>query len=118
MKTVLMVFGLLIAGSSFAQATKKESFKVQGNCAMCKKHIETAATELPGVSSAKWNKTTKLFTVSYQPSAISVDSIQSKIAAAGYDTPKYRGNDAAYNELDECCKYDRAKQTANKKKLK
>ncbi len=112
-----MVLSLLIAVGSFAQSVKKESFKVQGNCGMCKKHIETAATELPGVRSATWNKTTKLFTVSYQPSAISIDSIQSKIAAAGYDTPKYHGNDAAYRELDECCKYDRIKQAASKKKM-
>ena len=117
MKTILMAFCLLLAGSNFAQAVKKESFKVQGNCGSCKKHIETAASSVSGVSSATWNKTTKLFTVVYQPSKTSVDSIQSKIAAAGYDTPKYRGDNAAYDELDECCKYDRAKQPADKKKM-
>lgn len=117
MKSMLIALSLMLTISSFAQATKKETFKVQGNCGSCKKHIETAATSVTGVSSATWNKTTKLFTVVYQPSQTSVDSIQSKIAAAGYDTPKYRGDDAAYEELDDCCKYDRTKQTAGKKKM-
>jgi copper chaperone CopZ len=114
-KSILLAFSLFFTLIVFSQAAKKESFKVQGNCAMCKKHIESAATSMPGVSSAVWNKNTKLFTITYQPSKVSVDSIQSKIAAAGYDTPKFRGDDGAYSELDECCKYDRVKKSVDKK---
>ena len=110
-----MALCLLVSIASFSQAVKKESFKVEGNCGMCKKHIEGSVAKQPGISSAVWNKDTKLFTVVYKPTKISVDSIQSRIAAAGYDTPKYRANDAAYKALDECCQYDRATAEADQK---
>jgi hypothetical protein len=44
-----------------------------------------------------------------------VSSIQQKIADAGYDTPKFKATDAAYNSLDKCCQYDRqvATKSAN-----
>ena len=114
MKSLFLAINLLITATSFAQTIKTETFKVDGNCGQCKKHIETAA-KLPGVTSAVWNKSTKIFTVMYKPTKVSVDSIQSKIAAAGYDTPKFRANDAAYKALDECCQYDRTAAVADKK---
>lgn len=38
-----------------------------------------------------------------------MDEIQKNIASVGYDTEKYRGDDKAYEELHECCKYERRK---------
>jgi len=115
MKSVFVAICLLISATGFSQAIKKETFKVDGACGMCKKHIETAAKGQPGVSKAIWNQDTKMLSVVYAPSKISVDSIQSKIAAAGYDTPKFKATSEAYQALDECCQYDRTPATADKK---
>lgn len=94
-----------LGGAVFAQ-TKTEKIKVSGNCGMCKKKIETAL-KVPGVSAADWDKTTKVLTVSYDASTITNDQVQQKVAAAGYDTPKFKATKEAYENLDDCCQYDR-----------
>ncbi len=94
--------------TSFAQNTpvpKAETFKVWGNCGMCKSTIEKAAKEA-GATTAVWNKTTKMLKVSYA-SSVTNTKIQEKIAAAGYDTKDLTAPDAAYNDLPECCQYER-----------
>lgn len=110
MKHLKFMTLLLIATIAFsvtqAQETKVDSFKVWGNCGMCKKTIEKAATS-DAVSSAVWNRETKIFTVSYNPAATSNEKIQKAIAASGYDTEKFNGNDKAYSKLPGCCLYDR-----------
>jgi len=100
--SVLLCFSISLS----AQTVKKESVKVWGNCSSCKKHIEKAAME-NGAASAQWNMTTKILLISYNPSKTSEESIQKGVAAAGYDTEKYKGDDKAYAALDECCQYDR-----------
>lgn len=105
-KTLLVAACTILSVSVFAQSVKTETIKVQGNCNSCKKHIETAA-KVPGVTKADWNKDSKVLTLVYDPSKVSSDAIQKKIAAVGYDTEKYKGDDKAYAGLDECCQYDR-----------
>jgi len=105
----LKVFAAAIAVLASVAATaqtKTETIKVAGNCGSCEKHIETAAKQA-GASSAKWNKDSKVLTVSYDAAKTSSDAIQKKIAGAGYDTELYAGDDKAYKNLDECCQYDR-----------
>lgn len=87
-------------------APKTESVKIWGNCGMCKTTIETAAKEA-GATTAVWNKTTKMLKVTYLASATSNTKIQEKIASVGYDTKDLTAPDAVYNELPECCQYER-----------
>lgn len=82
------------------------TFKVWGNCGSCKKNIEKAL-KVKGVSKADWNKSTKMITVSFNETEISLDKIHMLIAKAGYDTEKVKGDDKAYSKLDACCQYDR-----------
>jgi mercuric ion binding protein len=84
-----------------------ETFKVWGNCEMCKARIEKAAKE-EGVSSADWNIETKILTVSFDPAKTNLGAIEKKIADVGHDNEKYRADDKVYNALPECCKYKRA----------
>lgn len=101
---ILLSMGL----AAFAQ-TQTETIKVSGNCGSCQKHIETAAKDA-GAEKAKWDKKTKILTVTYDASKTSNDAIQKKIASVGYDTEKYAGDEKAYNNLDECCQYDNKKK--------
>jgi periplasmic mercuric ion binding protein len=85
---------------------KTETFKVWGNCNMCKNRIEKAVKE-DGASTADWNTKTKILTVTFDPSKTSVDSFSKKLASVGHDTEKYKADDKAYNALDACCQYTR-----------
>ena len=89
-------------------STKTETFKVWGNCSMCKTRIEKAV-KAGGATSADWNIKTKILTVSFNPAKSSVDTFSKTLAAVGHDTEKYRADDKAYNALDDCCKYERKK---------
>ncbi|WP_316788041.1 heavy-metal-associated domain-containing protein [Pedobacter frigoris] len=97
---------LAFVGGAASAQSKTDSLKVLGNCGMCKKHIETAL-KVKGVSTANWNVKTKVLKVSYDPSKVTLDQVQQKVADAGYDTPKYKATKESYLKLDDCCQYDR-----------
>lgn len=82
------------------------SFGVRGNCTMCKTTIEKAANSVEGVVSANWDVDKKKIDVSFDDIKTDVVAIHKAIAASGYDTEKVAGNDEAYGNLPNCCKYD------------
>jgi hypothetical protein len=45
--------------------------------------------------------------VNYDATKTSNQKIQQRIASAGYDTQDATGSQKAYDNLDDCCKYDR-----------
>ena len=118
-KIVLFIslFAFMLAcntGENKSEMTKTEksngvttsTFKVWGNCDMCKETIESSL-KLNGVINSDWNVESKLMTVSYNDKIISLDSIQKNISLVGYDNEKYKGDDLAYDNLHTCCQYDR-----------
>jgi mercuric ion binding protein len=110
MKTikVLPVLALMmtVASISFGQKTKTETFKVSGNCGMCKSKIEKAAKEA-GVSYASWDVDKKEITIKYNSSSTNTAKVQQQIAAIGYDNAGAKATKEAYDKLHGCCKYDR-----------
>ncbi|MBP8034145.1 MAG: heavy-metal-associated domain-containing protein [Bacteroidia bacterium] len=82
------------------------TFKVWGNCDMCKETIESSL-KVDGISKVDWNVDSKMITVSFDSTKINLEQIQKNIAAVGYDNVSYKGDDIAYNELPDCCQYDR-----------
>lgn len=109
MKTRKIIFFLIllsIAFAGFAQ-TKKESFKVAGECGTCKKKIEKAA-KTAGASYAVWNTDSKIITVKYAANSTDKSKIEAAIAGAGYDTPDVKATEEAYKSLDDCCQYERS----------
>lgn len=110
MKTMKSLFIALLVFTSmsvFAQ-TKTDTFKVYGNCGMCKNRIEKAA-KLEGVTSAVWNVDTKIMTVTYDSVKVTNENIQKKIAMVGHDTEKQTAKEDVYKKLPGCCFYDRKK---------
>ena len=91
-----------------SSGVKTASFKVYGNCESCKSRIEKAA-KIDGVAKADWNVDSKMITLTYNPTKISSDEVQKKIAAVGHDTEKYTAADKIYKGLPACCQYDRKK---------
>jgi Cu(I)/Ag(I) efflux system membrane fusion protein len=84
-----------------------ETYKVAGNCDMCKKRIETSAKNIKGVTQADWNADKQTLTVMYFPQQTNGLEIQKTVAAVGHDTDKFKATDAAYKKLPSCCRYDR-----------
>jgi len=80
---------------------------VFGNCGSCKKAIEKAAKSVEGVESANWDKKKKTLSIQFDEAKTSLDLIEKAIIAIGYDTENMRADDAVYENLHSCCKYDR-----------
>ena len=100
---MLLTFGFANAQSKKSQT---ESFKVWGNCGMCKKTIE-GSLKTSGVSESEWNKETNMITVVFNPNKIGLAKIHKIIASVGYDTEIETASDEVYNNLHGCCKYER-----------
>ena len=91
-------------------SSKTETFKVLGNCNMCKARIEkTVIAE--GVTKASWDAKTQMLTVSFDPSKTNADALGKKLASVGHDTEKQRAPDEVYANLPGCCHYDRVKSS-------
>lgn len=107
--SILLLISLFYGLQSFAQDDTiiKESFKVWGNCEMCKSKIEKAVKSIDGVSYAKWSVAKKRIVVKYDNSKTSIEKIHEKIASVGYDTELIKAKDETYNKLHGCCQYER-----------
>ncbi len=81
-------------------------FQVNGNCSMCKRRIEAAATSVGGVNSAGWDSQTKKIGISVG-SGTDLHEVHMAIANAGHDTEMHRATNEAYDNLHACCKYER-----------
>jgi periplasmic mercuric ion binding protein len=104
-----MIFGItttMAQSDTGTSPVKTETFKVWGNCGMCKTRIEKAVKE-DGATSADWDVKTKMLTVIFDHSKLSVDGLSKKLATVGHDTEKYRSEDKTYDALPACCKYER-----------
>ena len=104
--SIAMVLGLSTL-SLFAQTVKTEKFEVAGNCGMCETRIEKAANSVDGVSSADWDKETKMLEVSFDSEKSDLHKIHLAVATVGHDTKMHKADDKVYDELPACCKYER-----------
>ena len=118
MKTkFLSLVSVFLLGSValFAQ-DKTEKLKVYGECGMCETRIEKAATDLDGVTSAEWDKETKMLEVKFDSKKANVHKVHMAVAKVGHDTDMHKAKDEVYNELPGCCKYEREELKEKKKK--
>ncbi len=79
--------------------------KTSGNCSMCKARIEKAALSTKGVSTAHWDKETKLLSVTFDEHKIKLDQIAKSIADSGHDTELVSATKQTYENLPACCLY-------------
>ena len=87
------------------------SIGVKGNCGMCKTTIEKAVKELDFVVEAEWGIQSKILDVKFNnPSNFDLDELNTAITESGYETMNTTANQASYDALPMCCKYDRNMQ--------
>ena len=88
-----------------AQTTVKTVIiNVNGACDDCKERIENAA-DIKGVKLCNWSPDTKKAVVTYDEAKVSVETVEKAIAAKGYDTEHFKGDEKAYTKLPKCCQY-------------
>ena len=106
---------VFILGAFFLKAqVVTEVYRVNGNCDICKKTIETAVYGEKGIKKAKWNADSLVLTVIYDTTKTNREKILQRVASVGYDNELTKANDGAYSKLHTCCQYDR-KLLATKK---
>lgn len=93
------------------QHAATETIKVYGNCGMCEKTIEKAAFK-KGEAKADWDQESKMAVITYDSSKTTLDDVLKRIAAAGYDSDKFRASDEGYINLHSCCQYERPEKAA------
>lgn len=100
---------LLVTGNSIGQSgplpqDSSIRFNVHGACIQCKERIEKAL-RIKGVSSASWSIESKILSLVYRPSVISLETIRKRIVRVGHDLDDLKAPDAVYNALPACCHY-------------
>jgi len=114
-KYLLPVVILITSFDLAAQVKNKDStvsFKVNGACEMCKERVEKTL-KIRGVRSADWNVDSKMLTLVYSPTIVSLQKVHKIIAEVGHDTELEKAKDAVYNELPECCHYRKKELIGN-----
>src|SRR5690606_16977587 len=101
--TLLLLFSLAFVQ---AQMDSTRTLTVAGNCAMCKKRIETAA-KVTGVEHAVWNASDNLLQLTYDAAKVNLETIKKNIAEAGHDVENLVASQESYSKLHECCMYPR-----------
>ena len=101
-----MAFSLLFTNFLFAQTITKSTFKVKGECGMCKERIETTAKK-SGATYANWSAESQQLTVEYDAAKVNTEELLKKIAEAGHDNEKFKAPDSVYENLPGCCHYER-----------
>ena len=104
--TLILAFFLSLNGFGQIKNKKTESFRVWGNCGMCKKNIENAVFQ-KNIAIARWNAETQLVVLFFDSTQTKSDILLKKIADAGYDNDKFTADDKTYNNLHGCCQYER-----------
>ncbi|QDP85152.1 TonB-dependent receptor [Chryseobacterium sp. SNU WT5] len=102
----IFVFSLLFSSVLYAQTITKSTFMVKGDCSMCKERIESTVKKT-GAKTANWNPETQQLEIEFDSAKISADQILKNIAAVGHDNEKYTASDAVYEQLPDCCHYER-----------
>lgn len=89
------------------QFLQQQEIMVYGNCEMCQERIESTALSLDGVIKASWDLETSMLQLSINQDIITMDKIHQAIAAVGHDTELEKASNEVYEQLHECCKYER-----------
>lgn len=92
--------------NTISSPEKSATFKVWGNCEKCKKTIESSIA-VDGVKEKDWNTESKLITIKFDTTKVSLNELGQLIAKVGYDNDAYYGDDYAYAKLESCCQYER-----------
>ena len=108
---ILGMMLLVVALSTQAQEQKNKNAKhtitVNGNCEQCQRRIQKAAFAVSGVKMASWSIETHILDLTLNEEKTSIAAVKKAIAKVGHDTEGVKATQEDYDNLHNCCKYDR-----------
>lgn len=111
-KITLMAAFVMVAMSFGSLSAKPVKITVNGKCNMCKAKIEKAAKDVKGVTTAVWDRETKVLAVDYDEKVTDVKTIEKAVASIGFDAGEEKANVEARKKLPACC--TSSEQTSDK----
>ena len=106
MATAIVAMSACSGGDS---SNVDKTFYVRGNCGMCEKRIETTVKGVAGVVSADYDVSKEILFVTFDSTATDELTIHEALANVGHETSHVAMNQAAHDELPECCKKEAGK---------
>jgi periplasmic mercuric ion binding protein len=103
MKTIGVVFILLLAQVAYGQKVKTEIIKTSAECSMCKDRVEEKLNYTKGIVFAELNYESKELEVRYKTKNISVEKIRAILNELGYDADETKAVPEAQKALPDCC---------------
>ncbi len=91
------------AGSVKAEVVSAEIEVNTIKCDLCVTTITSALNQIDGVKKVSVDLEKKKTHVEYVPSALTLSTLETAIAEAGYDANNVKRVEAAYLKLDKCC---------------
>jgi outer membrane receptor for ferrienterochelin and colicin/copper chaperone CopZ len=105
---VCISVSMLLNTTAKAQLSSKKdsvaSFKVSGVCDQCKNRIEKSL-KIKGIKTAEWDVDTKMLSLVFDPSKITLDKVYTRLADVGHDTELKKAKESTYKALPDCCHY-------------
>lgn len=108
MKVVLMfvVVSVAIIGCQQKKLEETSIRTASMVCGMCSKAIEKAVYSVEGVKEVNVDSKAKIVQVKFVSEQTNVQTLERAITDIGYDANDRKRDEAAYNDLDACCKTD------------
>jgi copper chaperone CopZ len=101
---IILILLFSINSISLAQSIVEKTFKVNGNCSMCKERIETVL-DTKGIKAAKWNANSQELFVAFNSNKISEDEIVKLVLSLGHKINGIEPDSMIYSRLPKCCQY-------------
>ncbi len=80
--------------------------KVRGICAMCKVRIESVALNVKNIRFAQYDLINQTLSIQYKKE-LNINRLFESLSSAGHDNEFMKASNEAYENLHECCKYER-----------
>lgn len=103
---LLIIFFVGINSNAQSNKIKTAEIKTSAVCETCKERIEGKVLKLDGVSEANLDVETKILTIKYDESKISLEEIRIAISKIGYDADDVKRDPKVYKKLPKCCRID------------
>ena len=111
MKNLVILMICLLTVSTFSQEKKskneKATISVSGNCEHCQQRIVKTALSQKGVKYASWDAPSNQLSLIFNAHKIDLQDIHQAISLSGHDTNQMTAPQEVYDQVPECCKYER-----------
>lgn len=104
MRTLMIVFGLLLTSLAYGQEKKPQIvIQTSAECGQCKDRVEEKLNYTSGIIFAELDVPTKQLTVKYKANKITADEIRKILSDLGYDADDVKADPEAVAKLPLCC---------------